>query len=62
MKKILQFFKDCYGELRKVVWPSRDDVISSTKVVIISTLLIALLLSGFDFLIFNGLKLLFRIG
>jgi preprotein translocase subunit SecE len=62
MKKIVQFFKDCYGELRKVIWPTREDVISSTKVVIISTVAIALVLSFFDFLIYNGIKLLFRIG
>jgi preprotein translocase subunit SecE len=62
MKKIVQFFRDCYGELRKVIWPTRDDVISSTKVVIISTVAISLVLSLFDFLIYNGIKLLFRIG
>jgi len=62
MKKIIQFFRDCYGEMRKVVWPTRDDVISSTKVVIISTVIIALILSFFDLVIYNGFKFIFRIG
>jgi preprotein translocase subunit SecE len=62
VKKIIQFFKDCVGELRKVVWPSRDDVISSTKVVIISTVIIALFLGAVDWLIYQGVKILFRIG
>ncbi len=62
MKKIIQFFRDCYGEMRKVVWPSRQDVISSTKVVIISTIIISLILSFFDFVIYDGFRLLFRIG
>ena len=44
MGKIVQFIKECYAELRKVVWPGRDDVISSVKVVIISTLIIAVVL------------------
>lgn len=50
MKKIVQFFKDCVGELRKVVWPSRESVISSTKVVIVSTILVAVFLGVVDFL------------
>jgi len=62
VKKIIQFFKDCFGELRKVVWPSKEDVISSTKVVIISTVLIALFLGAVDWILFQGVKLLFRIG
>jgi preprotein translocase subunit SecE len=62
MKKIIQFFKDSIGELRKVVWPSRDDVISSTKVVIISTIMIALFLGGVDWVIYQGIKLIFGLG
>jgi preprotein translocase subunit SecE len=62
MKKIIQFFRDCYGEMRKVVWPTRQDVISSTKVVIISTVIISLILSFFDLVIYNGFKFIFRIG
>ena len=27
MKKIFQFFKECAGELRKVTWPTRSDVL-----------------------------------
>jgi len=38
MKKIVQFVKESYAELRKVVWPSREDVIGSVKVVLISRL------------------------
>ena len=41
MKKIFQFFKECAGELRKVTWPTRSDVLSSTKVVFISTIIVA---------------------
>ncbi len=58
MKKIFQFFKDCVGELRKVIWPSRDDVIAGTKVVIVSTILVALFLGVVDFLCVKGIDLL----
>jgi len=62
VKKIVQFFKDSIGELKKVVWPSRDDVIASTKVVIISTLIVALFLGAVDWLLYQGIRLLFGIG
>ena len=59
MKKIIQFIKESYAELRKVIWPGRDDVISSVKVVIISTLIIAAILGLIDLLLLMGIRALF---
>mgnify|MGYP001239141386 FL=1 len=60
MKKIVQFFKESYAELAKVVWPSKEDVISSTKVVIFSTVAVALVLGLIDFLLVLGIEAVFR--
>ncbi len=57
MAKVIQFFKESRAELKKVVWPTRDDVISSIKVVIVSTILVALILGLLDL----GFTELFRI-
>jgi preprotein translocase subunit SecE len=59
MKKIIQFIKESYAELRKVIWPGREDVISSVKVVIISTVLIAAVLGLVDFLLLLGVQAIF---
>ena len=59
MGKIIQFTKECYAELRKVVWPGRDDVIASVKVVIISTLIIAAVLGLVDVLLLLGVQTIF---
>ena len=59
MKKIVQFIKESYAELRKVIWPSREDVISSVKVVIVSTLIIAAILGLIDLLALFGIRALF---
>ncbi len=59
MKKIIQFFKDSYAELKRVVWPSRENVAASTKVVIVSTLIFAVVLGFVDFLLLKGMDLLF---
>ncbi len=60
MKKIVQFFKDSYAELRKVVWPTREDVIASTKVVLLSTVVVAAVLGLIDFLLLSGIDVIFR--
>jgi preprotein translocase subunit SecE len=48
MSKVGQFFRESRAELKKVVWPSRDDVVSSVKVVVVSTVVIAVLLGLLD--------------
>ncbi|WP_461246450.1 preprotein translocase subunit SecE [Treponema sp. R6D11] len=59
MKKIVQFFKESYAELKKVVWPGKDDVISSVKVVVISTIIVAAILGFIDMLLLLGIRTLF---
>ncbi len=59
MGRIIQFFRESYGELRKVAWPSREEVASSTKVVLVSVSLIALALGLIDFLLFQAIDLIF---
>lgn len=60
MGKIVRFIKECKAELRKVVWPSREDVIASLKVVIISTLLTAVILGLMDFVFTEAFRAVMR--
>ena len=59
MKKIVQFVKESYAELRKVIWPSREDVVSSVKVVIVSTIIVAAALGLIDLLLLFGIRAIF---
>jgi len=59
MRKIVQFFKDSFAELKKVIWPSRSEVASSTKVVLISVVIFAVVLGLVDFLFLLGIDLIF---
>jgi len=59
MKRIIQFIKESYAELRKVIWPSRDDVVSSVKVVLVSTIIVALALWLVDVLLLVGIRAMF---
>ena len=53
------FFKDFKAELKKVVWPTRSDVVSSVKVVLISTIIVAVVLGLLDLLFVTGMNLVF---
>ena len=59
MKKIILFFKESYGELKRVVWPTRETVIASTKVVLVSMILVAAALGLLDFLFLRGMDIIF---
>ncbi|MDR3334784.1 MAG: preprotein translocase subunit SecE [Treponema sp.] len=59
MEKVVQFVKESYGELKKVIWPSREDVIGSVKVVIVSTIIIAVVLGLVDVVLLLGVQVLF---
>ncbi|MDR1466725.1 MAG: preprotein translocase subunit SecE [Treponema sp.] len=56
---IISFARESYAELKKVVWPSREDAISSVKVVIISTIVIAIILGLIDVLLLLGVQAIF---
>ena len=49
MSKVGQFIRESNAEMKKVVWPTKDDVVSSVKVVIISTVIVAVILGLLDF-------------
>ncbi len=59
MKKIGRYFKECWLEMKKVSWPSRQEVIHSTWIVIVSTILFAIALGLVDTLLGLGLDLIF---
>jgi preprotein translocase subunit SecE len=59
MKKIILFFQESFAEGKKVTWPGRDEVTSSTKVVLISTIVIAVVLGLVDFLLVKLVDLIF---
>jgi preprotein translocase subunit SecE len=49
MKKIIAFIMESIGELRKVNWPTKDDVIAQTIVVVVSLVVLSVVLGLMDF-------------
>jgi preprotein translocase subunit SecE len=60
MNKILKFIREARQELKKVNWPSRKELIESTKVVIISSLLMILFIGLADWVYSKLIKILFE--
>jgi preprotein translocase subunit SecE len=45
---IVQYLRDTRAELRKVVWPTRENAINLTIVVLIVVIIMTILLGGID--------------
>ncbi len=46
--RVLLFFRQVIAELRKVVWPTREQLATYTLVVMVFVIIMALLVSVFD--------------
>ena len=49
--KAIQFLKDVRLELGKISWPSREEIIGSTGVVIFFTIVMSILIGIFDLIL-----------
>ena len=47
-KKIKKFFKDVVGEMKKVVWTSKEDLKKSTKLVLVTVVAVGLAIAVVD--------------
>ncbi len=59
-ESIKGFFRDVKLELKKVVFPSKDELIGATWVVIISTMIVAVFLGIVDFVLTRFVKYILR--
>lgn len=53
-----EFLSESRFELRKVVWPTRQEALRTTWVVMIAVAVLSLILAGFDLMIQFGVKLI----
>jgi preprotein translocase subunit SecE len=60
IKKVKEFLRDSWFEVKKVVFPNRDEVIGSTKVVIVAVLMVAVFLGVVDIFLSKLVAYLFK--
>jgi preprotein translocase subunit SecE len=54
--RIREFTQDVLAEFRKVTWPSRQELINSTTVVIVVTVVLAFFLGGVDIVLTKAVE------
>lgn len=59
MQKLIQFVKDALRELKNVTWPGRKEIVASTVIVVLVTLLLMIYLGVIDFVLAKLVKLIF---
>lgn len=49
IKQLFKFFNEVIGELRKVIWPTRSEMVTYTTVVLVFLAVMVSLIGGLDF-------------
>ena len=62
MNKVLRFFQEAFQELKLSTWLSKEQMMGSTVVVIVLTLIMAAYVSLIDRILLFFAGILFRIG
>lgn len=57
MPKIIQFLQEVKTEFKNISWPKKDSLIQLTIVVISISIIISLILGGFDYLFTQSIAL-----
>lgn len=54
------FFKGVKAELKKIIWPTKDDLTKQTIAVVVISLVLGVLIAVFDFAIQYGVNFLVK--
>ena len=59
LKGTVRFLKETKTELTKVTWPSKNEVIGSTIVTVVVSLILSLFIGVVDFILNKGIQSIF---
>ena len=57
--RLALFIRQVVVELRKVIWPTRKELIAYTTIVIVFVAVVAAIIAGFDYIFTKGVLLIF---
>ncbi|WP_394497407.1 preprotein translocase subunit SecE [Shewanella sp. ENK2] len=57
-KEALSFAREAHIEVRKVVWPTRQEALNTTFIVLVATAVVAVILWGFDWVLLRVVNLI----
>ncbi len=59
MQKIIRFLKETRTELTKVTWPTKNEIIGSTVVTVVVSLILSIFVGIVDFILDKGVRAIF---
>jgi preprotein translocase subunit SecE len=59
LQRLLQFCREVIAELRKVIWPSRQELVTYVIVVVVFVSVLTAMVSGLDYLFTQGVLAVF---
>ena len=62
MEKIKQYIKDTLGEMQKMSWPSKDELIGSTVVTVVVSVIISIFIGVVDRVLVRLMQAIFGGG
>lgn len=63
MKRAIQtYWKETVAEIEKVTWPSKDELVGSTIVVVVVSLILGFFIFGVDLILARAVSTLLGIG
>ncbi|MCL2845472.1 MAG: preprotein translocase subunit SecE [Chitinivibrionia bacterium] len=57
MQRLVKYFKDVVAEMKLVTWPTRDEVLAATVLVVVFAIVMALVVAGIDVVLERALGL-----
>jgi len=51
MQRLVKYFRDVVAEMKLVTWPTRDEVLAATVLVVVFAIAMALVVAGIDVVI-----------
>jgi len=60
--RLFQYFKEVVAELKKLTWPTKNELVSHTGAVFMFLIAMAILIGVLDLVFSQGISLLARIG
>ena len=59
MQKVFKFLKEVKTELLKVSWPSKNEIVGSTIVTIVVSVILSIFIGIVDFILDKGVRAIF---
>ncbi|MEZ5358937.1 MAG: preprotein translocase subunit SecE [Candidatus Zixiibacteriota bacterium] len=59
MQKIVKFLKETVAEMKKVTWPTRQEIVGSTVVTVVVSIIVSIFIGVVDFVLDKAVRAIF---